>query len=440
MRVLSLAVFCSAGNALAATVDDAAVLDWVSRHAQPLTSVDRQDDFTDLRSLGAAIGAARVVSFGEPIHLGQEFLALRNRLFKYLVLERGFTAIALETGFTDGVIVDDYVLGRGPAAAPPTRHAFSFAEVEFEQNRALIEWMRAYNALPTTHRKVRFYGHSMVGRGEWDSAASRVAIDAALSYVRSVDAGQAQSMIKRLESLLQKSVRDYDALSSAERDELTAGLADVVSLFERRRVEWQAHSSLESFERGYRSAINAMQIDADRRVAGARGAAKSKIVGGVDLNQNDAAMAANVRWMLEREGRDGRIFVFAHNGHVGRCAIRSEYEFTSMGEHLRAMLGGDLVVIGSTAQRGLVGLPDKPKPLQPSPPDTPTAILARVGLPLYSLNLNSLPEGPVGQWWNRTLRFRSNHGTDDLNPAECFDALVFIERVTPARTLPTPDP
>jgi erythromycin esterase len=435
-----LAAASLAASGAQADDEDTAALQWITQHAQPIDSSGGEDDFLDLRGMREVVGDARVVSFGEPIHLTEEFLALRNRLCKFLVVELGFTAIALETGFTDGVVVDDYVMGRSAVAPVPTRRAFSFAEVEFEQNRLLLEWLRAHNAKPTTRRKVRFYGHSMVGRGDWDAAASRGPADAALAYAVAVsadapaDAARLRELSDRLQPLLAKMVQDYDVMSSSERDALTAGVADVIGWFERRRVDWQARTSHEAFERAQRFAFNAMQIDADKRASGAHGALRSKRVANVDLNQNDAAMAANVRWMLEQEGADGRLFVFAHNGHVQKCHARSEYKFTALGEHLRAMLGRDLVVIGTTAHQGRVGLPDKAKVLQPSDAATLTATLARVQQSVYLLNLQSIPpQGTVAGWWNRTVRFRSNHGYSELNPANCFDALVFVREVSPVR-------
>lgn len=434
VTALLLADVAAAGEA---ADREAAALRWIATHAQPITSLDRHDNFDDLSSLREVVGDARVVGFGEPIHLGEEFLALRNRMFQFLVRELGFTAIALETGFTNGVIVDDYVTGRSSATQPPIADAFSFSDAQFEQNRRLIEWMRDYNSQPTTRRKVRFYGHSMVGRGDWDAAASRKVIDVALVYVRGVDGERARTLFDRMQPLLVKTTRNYDDLTAAERDTLTAAIADVVSLFERRRVAWQQRTSYQEFERAYRAALNAMQMDADKRASGAHGALRSKTIAGVDLSQNDAAMAANVRWMLEQEGASGRIFVFAHNAHVRKCPARSEYNFTSLGEQLRAMLGDDLVVIGSTGHEGNVGLPDKMRALAPSESVTPTATLARVDLPMYLLNLRTLPQlTPAAQWWNRTVKFRSNHAYSEFNPVDCFDALVFVRHVTAAQVLP----
>lgn len=40
-----------------------------------------------------------LLGFGEALHGSGELLKLRNRIFRHLVIEHGFTAIAIETSF-----------------------------------------------------------------------------------------------------------------------------------------------------------------------------------------------------------------------------------------------------------------------------------------------------------------------------------------------------
>ena len=65
--------------------------------------VEANGDATDLIPLKSLVGAARVVALGEPTHGAHEPLAFRNRLIRFLVEQMGFTAVALETGFTEDV-------------------------------------------------------------------------------------------------------------------------------------------------------------------------------------------------------------------------------------------------------------------------------------------------------------------------------------------------
>src|SRR5262245_47316719 len=85
--------------------------EWLAREAiefslmspEGLAAVDR---------MMAAIGdEVRVLALGEALHGGEELLVLRNRVFARLVERHGFSAIALESSFPRGHLVNEYVGG-----------------------------------------------------------------------------------------------------------------------------------------------------------------------------------------------------------------------------------------------------------------------------------------------------------------------------------------
>src|SRR5215211_4604006 len=80
---------------------------------QPLRTLEPDDPLDDLGWLDRAIGDARVVAIGESAHYNGESYRLRHRLTRHLVERHGFTAYAMETGFVEGGLVDDWVRGGG---------------------------------------------------------------------------------------------------------------------------------------------------------------------------------------------------------------------------------------------------------------------------------------------------------------------------------------
>jgi erythromycin esterase-like protein len=69
--------------------------------------------------------------------------------FQRLVEASGYSAIAVESSFPQGPIINDYVLGRGPASYAAVQDTgWSHGFGTFEANRELVEWMRHYNADP----------------------------------------------------------------------------------------------------------------------------------------------------------------------------------------------------------------------------------------------------------------------------------------------------
>jgi erythromycin esterase len=128
-----------------------------------------------LRRLKPIIGAARVVALGEPAHGAHEPLAFRNRLFRYLVEELDFTAIAIESGLPESRPIFDFVAGGPGDAGQVVRGNITCGFGEAQENGELVSWMREYNAGARRPRKVRFYAIDLGRCGEGTPLAFRCA-------------------------------------------------------------------------------------------------------------------------------------------------------------------------------------------------------------------------------------------------------------------------
>src|SRR5262245_11525127 len=68
--------------------------DWMAEHAVSIRSIDvKDDDFSDLEPLMAAIGTSRVVQMGEPSHGAGSAFAAKARLIKFLHQRMGFDVL-----------------------------------------------------------------------------------------------------------------------------------------------------------------------------------------------------------------------------------------------------------------------------------------------------------------------------------------------------------
>jgi erythromycin esterase len=191
-----------------------------------------------------------------------------------------------DAGFSEAEQLEDYIDGGAGNAATLAQAVFCTTSESLEENRQLIEWMHTRNSALGSRRKVRLYGIDLTGMRNGEFPAARLAIDRALA-----------------------------TLSEIQREALTTAIEDLVSLLERRRLDSPALPSPSRYENALRNAIAARRLTACFRQARVDTAATP-----VDLRESltvrDVAMADNVKWVLEREGRGGRILVFAHNFHV----------------------------------------------------------------------------------------------------------------------------
>src|SRR6266568_4252689 len=180
-----------------ATLDD-----WIAHEAIPF-SLDSRPYFNAAvdQVIDSPGDSVALLGFGEALHGGEELLVLRNQLFQRLVEASGYSAIAIESSFPRGSIVNEYVLGRGPASYEALQDTgFSHGFGKFEANRELVEWMRQYNADPAHHRKLQFYGFDSPTDVTADSP--RQTLHVALDYLSERDEALGQEYRKRIDPLL----------------------------------------------------------------------------------------------------------------------------------------------------------------------------------------------------------------------------------------------
>ena len=95
---------------------------------------------------------------GEPTHGVGHFLELRNDVFRCLVHDHGYRAIALETDIAAAEVVDEYVGGADLSLDQVMETGFSHGFGQAATNRALVSWLRDHNSGRPRLDQVRLYG------------------------------------------------------------------------------------------------------------------------------------------------------------------------------------------------------------------------------------------------------------------------------------------
>lgn len=394
----------------------------------------------DLEPVMGIVSDARVWCFGEATHGAHEFLALRNRLFAYAVERLGFTAIALETHHGDVALVDDYVLGRRELTADVARAAFSanaafrWIDEPFAENAELLRWIRGHNDRPTTRRPVRVYGidagWSSTAPPEWDGGAE---VAAALGFIASVHPGGEAGLRARFAPFLDRfNSEDLSGLNSVERTAVSETLGDLVATFDRHGAAWIERASAVEVRRARRHAEVARLLDPVEVAARPPGE---------PAGERDRVMADAVERILEDEGPEGRVFVFAGEFHVHRAAWTyadaSWRGYRSMVERLDAAVGDEMVVLGSAFDHGVHAGVDAARVERPPADESSVAgTLGRVGPSSFVLDLRT-PDA-LGEdlgMLTRTMPMRSASGSDEprLCATDSFDALVYVDAISPVR-------
>ncbi|GCE21786.1 erythromycin esterase family protein [Dictyobacter kobayashii] len=332
--------------------------DWIAHEVIPF-SIDSRPDFnaavdTVINSSGDRV---ELLGFGEALHGGEELLVLRNRLFQRLVEAHGYSAIAVESSFPRGPIINEYVLGRGPAtyeAVQDTGWSHGFGT--FEANRELVEWMRHYNADPAHQRKLQFYGFD--GPTDMITDSPRQTLHFVLDYLSSVDEALGQEYQNRIDPLLgQDSAWENPAAAldptqaigrSPEATALRIETEDLISELLVRRPELVAKSDESRYRESIHYAVAARQLlNFHAELAQTSAKREARLLG-----IRAAMMAENLAYIVSREQGRGNILVFAHNSHLKRGKVQWQWGketviWWPVGSHLHEMFGRRYAVIGS---------------------------------------------------------------------------------------------
>ncbi len=299
-----------------------------------------------------------LLGLGEALHGGEEILILRNLLFQRLVERHGFSAIALESSFPRGCLVNEYVAGRGPSSYEAVEETgFSHGFGRLAANRELVEWMRGYNADPSHCSKLHFYGFDAPTEMSYADSPSRV-LHLVLDWFSALDDDRAYEYEERMKPLIGRDSDWEDPATlfdpaksiglSAAAKQLRIEVEDLIAELLARRPELIAGSSIERYCEAVHYARLARWLLAYHAVMADRSSQRTSRLLGI----RDACMAQNLAYILSCEHGQGRILAYAHNSHLKKG--RMQWQFGSelftwwpVGSHLKEILGSRYAVIGS---------------------------------------------------------------------------------------------
>ena len=389
---------------LTAAPRDAATA-WVVEHAFPIVSTDPDAPFDDLECLRDLIGDARIVALGEQTHGTHEFQTMKHRIVRFLFEEMGFTVLGLEAGWGGGLLSDRYVI-EGKGSRKDAMSAAGFWFFQTTAFRDLVAWMRSYNAAaPDAFVHLSGVDYQAPHHGlEWaDQVLSATQAEIDVDVRRGLWA-----LASRYSKIWSdtNAQQQYFESSSAYVEEVLRVLPEIESNLTPLQVETlqRLPRALEQFEGRFAFS------DEEPNAAGWRTQAST---------YRDGCMAENTTWWLDTLGKDSRIILWAHNGHV--AASWQEAGWITLGEHLRKAYGDDLVTVGFSTSCGTfsavnqeIGAFDDltvPEPI----PESYEFVFSETGIPAFFLDLRELdPGSAAGEWMGTSRPFKVMGNSPDV--------------------------
>ncbi|NYD48744.1 erythromycin esterase [Actinomadura luteofluorescens] len=364
--------------------NERAVVRALDRGAHPLLTTEPDDGTRDLRALGRMIGDTPVVGLGEATHGTHQFFSFKQRVFEYLVKEKGFTTFMLELNWGTGLRLNDYVLyGKGdPAAIMRQEFQQNYRLFANEDYLRLIRWMRHYNT-GNPKRPLQFMGDDVY-------FTNIVIFQEIFRYVR--ERGRAD-LIPKLKAL-------YDGLIPTTDLNTWERRYDAKPMRERERVQrqaWQALRIVESLRRGApRKAAEWAEQQANVAFWIAKTHAAEDFSG-----PRDEAMALNTVWWYRH--MKSKTLLSAHNAHVGYLGEFPPHTFKRQGTWLRQILGPRYLAMGASFYKGTFTALDENTgyirrfTVGPPPPINAEQVLNRVPFPKYYLDMRTVDQ-PARSW------------------------------------------
>ncbi|GAA2452882.1 erythromycin esterase family protein [Streptomyces glaucus] len=409
---------------------EAAVVEALDRAAHPLRTVEPGGGTRDLRALDRMIGDASVVGLGEATHGSHDFFALKDRVFRHLVEEKGFRTFALEAPWSTGLRLDDYVVhGKGdPRRIMSEEFQRDYLWWNNAEYLGLVEWMRAYN-VRHPEDPVRFMGDDTGWTGPelYDEVTRYVA--AARPELSARFAELYRGL--RPTTATGRYIEEYLDKPYAERKERADRTGEALRLLKRQgpRGDREAYDRAVQHATAIDRTARQYAFDLDDPAQAAEA-----------MRYRDEAMAANVLWWQRHTGT--KVLLSAHDAHIGLLSSDPARYPRMQGEFLRDGLGAGYVGVGVTFGRGSFNAtgPDgavRRWTLGPAGPGSNEHTLDRVRHRDYLVDLRTV--GSPARAWLRQARETRSIGTGypdgpyDIALARTYDALIHLHRVEAAR-------
>jgi erythromycin esterase-like protein len=405
----------------------------------PKDIVPLRGNARDYDSLVERIGDQRIVLIGEASHGTHEFYRERAEITRRLVVEKGFSAVAVEADWPDAYRVNRYVRGIGnDLSADQALSGFKRFPAWMWRNDVVLEfvtWLRAHNASAQDGEpRAGFYG--------LDLYSLFTSIGEVLRYLDRTDAPAA----KRARTL-------YGCFDHFHDDPQAYGYG--VSYGMSRSCEDEVvHLLAKLRERASKSDDFFDAEQNARLVKNAEEYYRSMFRGRVSSwNLRDQHMFETLQELTSHLGAGGhaaKIVVWAHNSHLGdaRATEMGDAGELNLGQLVREHFADDCALVGFSTYTGTVTAasdwdgPSETKRVRPGLTGSYEALFHETGVSRFLVYPPRMKElrGPrlqraIGVIYRPETERQSHYF--DARLADQFDAMIHIDEtraLTPLET------
>jgi len=420
-----------------------AVITRLKENVIPVKTVEAGNGFQDLQPLKQVFKDVRYVGLGEETHGTREFFQFKHRMLEFLVKEMGFRVFAIEASYSACENINDYIMGKTDDGTKAL-DSQGFWTWNTEEVRAMIDWLRTYNASVTADKKVKFIGFDIQknepGQAKLLAYLKRVAPE----RVADTETFFKVDFAPLIEAIFSKGDKAKDEL--AKLNELKNQYNELFVFLELNGALLAPKSNQIEFEQMREYARVMVQYLDSYSSLGRSGSVA-----------RDLYMADNFRRLVGREPPGTRFVLWAHNFHISTTDSNGTYP--SFGYYLRRFYSNDYYALGFSFNQGSfqsreVGGKEPTNGLLRSftvsgaPVDSVDWYLAQTGVKSFVVDFRSARKSSELATWATSPHLMRSIGSG-YSPAreqatfgpttvgKEYDGLFFIDATTRARPNPS---
>lgn len=420
--------------------DEKDFVHWAKKNAVPF-SMNNEGKDQLFSAIDKAVGNVQIVAVSEAAHNVKEFISTNAAIVEYLIKNKGFNTVVVESGFPESRVVHDYILGKQTEKKDWVGNLNKMYGwwTEFTD---MIEWMRIYSQNVSSDKKIKFYGIDITG-SYTDLRPTFKQITDCLEGVDPVYTHKIESELNPILEIVhskepRKAPRNYhDSLTNEQKyllEEKTVQLINFISTnkdnilkqYSNEEYEWLRQSSISLFQTVtyYKNSTNTKNKEYNEYVG---------------LNGRELAMAQNFQWVYKSD-TTAKILIICHNIHTKTKVsyLDDTFEFfVPFGAFVRKAFGNHYYSIGCAYNNGVYW--DNWKKNEPTKliKNTPLAkkgeidyTLKKINKPNFFIDFRSMnPRRPAFSWLQSKIMLREHYDESLITPDE-FDGYIYYDTIS----------
>jgi erythromycin esterase len=265
---------------------------------------------------------AKVFGFGEASHNTKQFFDIKAKFFKHLVKTQGIKTFIMEESYQAESGINEWISGgKGDIKTIAKNFNISFWYTKEIVN--LLQWMRNYNLNKAKENQIRFYGMD-IQIGKSISQEIREFIN---THKITID---------------EKLLMVADSCSSKEIDYSKSDNWWQLQIPKLNKLKKQILNS-QIKDEDYKPVIRSL----DYLINYTQYASKVKTKYPESTEFRDLKMFENVKWIVENESKNGKVFIWAHNDHINKREMYyTGSNIINLGRHLKDYYKEDYYSVG----------------------------------------------------------------------------------------------